>query len=263
MKKCQITAQMYTLRDYIKNIKDFEDTCQKLSNIGFKSVQLSGWNTEIDIKEIKKIFDDNGLICDSTHHNSDDILYNPKKVIDNLNILGASYEAYPYPSGKTFRTWNQVMDFCKDLNNAGKVFYENGKTLTYHNHHIEFVKVNGEIVLDMIYNNTDPKYLQGEIDTYWVQQGGQSVEAWTAKLKNRLPLFHMKDYGVAYKPNGELDAGFTAEIGQGNIDWPIVTKLAEESGAKWFIIEQDICNRDPFDSLKISYDYISNNLCED
>ena len=263
MKKTQVAAQMYTVRDYLTNIRDFEEACQKLSNIGFTSVQLSGWNTDIDIKDIKKIFDDNGLYCNSTHHNSDEILNNPEKVIEDLNILGADYTAYPYPSGKTFRTRNQVKDFYTDLNNAGKVFYENGKTLCYHNHHIEFVKVEEDLVLDIIYSKTDPKYLQGELDTYWVQKGGQSVECWCRKLSNRLPLLHLKDYGVAYMPGNSLNEGFITEVGNGNIDWKTVVSIAEKGGTKWYIIEQDVWPGDPFDSLKISYDYVTSNLCED
>jgi len=263
MKKEQITAQMYTVRNYLTNLKDVEIAAQRLSNIGFKSVQLSAWNKELDLKEIKKIFDDNGLVCDSTHPDANKILNDPMGIVKELNDLGAKYTAYPFPAEIKLFTKNQCMDFINKLNEAGKVLYENGKVLTYHNHHYEFTKQEGEILLDMIYNYTDPNYVQGEIDTYWIQKGGQSIETWIKKLNNRLPLFHMKDYGVKFRGDDNLDCGFTCEVGQGNIDWPLVAKLAEEAGAKWFIIEQDCCDGDQFDSLKLSYDYIANNLCED
>ena len=35
---------------------------------------------------------------------------------------------------------------------------------------------------------------------------------------------------------------------------PLIIKIATDSGCKWFIVEQDECGGDPFDSLRISYD---------
>ena len=261
MKKEQISAQMYTVRDYLTNLKDFTDACQLLSNIGFTSVQLSGWNTEIDIKDIKKIFDDNNIKCHSTHHDSNMILNNPEKVIEELNILGAEYTAYPYPAGISFKTRNNVDIFIDKLNKAGEVFHKNGKTLCYHNHHIEFLKINEEIVLELIYKNTLSTYLQGEIDTYWVQAGGQSVAEWVKKLTDRLPLLHLKDYGIKYDDADNIK-NYITEIGNGNINFKDIIPLAEKGGTKWYIIEQDTTPGNPFDSLKISYDYIVNNICE-
>ncbi len=73
--------------------------------------------------------------------------------------------------------------------------------------------------------------------------------------KGRLPLLHMKDYMV----NDENAPQF-AEIGVGNLPWPQIIAAAEESGCEWFIVEQDTCPGDPFDSLQISFDYIRANL---
>ncbi|MFL7808595.1 MAG: sugar phosphate isomerase/epimerase, partial [Anaerolineae bacterium] len=45
-----------------------------------------------------------------------------------------------------------------------------------------------------------------------------------------------------------------AEIGEGNLNWPAILAACAEAGVEWYAIEQDICRRDPFESLKISYD---------
>lgn len=263
MKKNQITAQMYTTRDYIRNLRDFDETCQKLSNIGFKCVQLSGWNTDLDMKEIKKIYDDNGLKCIVTHHSSDLLLKETNKIVDDLNILDCKYTAYPYPAGKMFRTANQVNDFIDELANAGKILKENGKQLLYHNHHYEFAKVEGEIVLDTIFNKIPKDYLQGEIDTYWVQAGGQCPVKWAKKLQGYMPIIHMKDYAVKLDDYGNVKTGIS-EIGVGNIDWKEIVNICDAGGTEYYVIEQDEnFTGTPFDSLKISYDYIANNLCED
>ena len=46
---------------------------------------------------------------------------------------------------------------------------------------------------------------------------------------------------------------FYAEVGEGNLDWPGILAAAEEAGVQWYIVEQDICQRDPFASLAISF----------
>ena len=53
-----------------------------------------------------------------------------------------------------------------------------------------------------------------------------------------------------------------AEIGHGNLDWPRIVAAAKASGCEWYIVEQDRCDGDPFDSLKMSFDYITQNLLD-
>jgi sugar phosphate isomerase/epimerase len=45
-----------------------------------------------------------------------------------------------------------------------------------------------------------------------------------------------------------------AEIGEGNLNWPAILQACRDASVEWYAIEQDICRRDPFESLKISYD---------
>jgi sugar phosphate isomerase/epimerase len=76
-------------------------------------------------------------------------------------------------------------------------------------------------------------------------------------LEDRLPLIHLKDYAI------DSDNKVTfAEIGYGNLNWMEIIAAADDSGCQWFIVEQDTCAGDPFDSLKMSFDYIRDNLCD-
>ena len=67
----------------------------------------------------------------------------------------------------------------------------------------------------------------------------------------------MKDFAIT----SENSIAY-AEIGNGNLNWQEIIHAAEESGCEWFIVEQDVCPGDPFESLKISFDYIRNMLVE-
>lgn len=253
MKITQVAAQLYTLRDQMKNPADMAVSLKKVRKIGYTAVQVSGIGP-IDPVELKKMMDGEGLTCCATHEGN--ILTEPEKVADRLNKLGCTYTAYPYPGGITFDTLQAVKDLAAKLDKSGKVLSAAGKVLTYHNHHIEFRKVEGRLILDTIYAETNPRYLQGEIDTYWVQYGGGDPVAWCEKLQKRLPLLHMKDYGV----KNDNQVVYT-EIGRGNLDWKRIVKAAEKSGCKWFIVEQDTCPGDPFESLKISFEFIKDTLC--
>ena len=102
---------------------------------------------------------------------------------------------------------------------------------------------------------SNPRFLLAELDTYWVQAGGGDPVAWCKKMAGRMPLLHLKDYGVG--PDGKPHF---AEIGNGNLDWPAIISTAEASGTEWFIVEQDVCPGDPFESLAQSFRYIKANL---
>ncbi len=252
MKKENIAAQMYTVCSYLKTPQDIAKSLKKVKSIGYEAVQLSGLGP-IDTAELRKMMDGEGLICAATHEGMDMILNEPEKVVEKLDQLGCVYTAIPHPGGIDLANEAVVAGWIRRINEAGKVLLEGKKVLTYHNHHIEFRKLNGKTILDMIYDGTEARYLQGEIDTYWVQAGGGDPVAWCEKLKNRLPLLHLKDMCI----NAETKQVFT-EIGQGNLDFKRIISVAEKSGCKWFIIEQDSnwCNNDPFESLKISFEYL-------
>ncbi len=256
MKIDQLGAQLFTLRDYLKTPADIADTLKKVRKIGYKTVQVSGMG-KIDEAELTNILQGEGLSCVATHESPDDILNNPEKVVDRLNKLDCKYTAYPFPAGWEFVGIGEVLKLASALNDAGKVLYENGKVLTYHNHSIEFQRVESKLILDILYENTDKRYLQGEIDTYWVQHGGCNPIKWCEMLFDRLPLLHLKDYRIK---DGNVPA--FAEVGTGNLDWKPIIEAAEASGCRWYLVEQDECDGDPFESLKKSYDYVKENLAE-
>jgi len=255
MRLSQVAAQLYTLREFLKTPSDIAQSLKKVRAMGYEAVQLSGLGP-IGEKELTDMLRGEGLTCCATHEPGQTILDNPEKVVERLNKLGCRYTAYPYPGGVSLNTLSEVKSFTDRLDHAGKVLKEAGQVLTYHNHAIEFRRVEGQLILDAIYAQTDPKNLQGEIDTYWVQAGGGDSAAWCERLKDRLPLLHLKDYGMDKdsKPT-------TLEIGAGNLDFKAIIAAAEASGCLWFIVEQDHCAGDPFESLAQSFQYIKNNLC--
>jgi sugar phosphate isomerase/epimerase len=254
MKINQVAVQLYTLRDFLKTPADIAASLKKVRAIGYEAVQVSGMGP-IDEADLVKMLAGEGLVCCATHEPSKTILNEPVKVSERLYQLDCKYTAYPYPADIDFKDTVQVNQLVKQLNNAGELLAREHQVLTYHNHAHEFFRFQGAPLLEYIYAKTDPRFLQGEIDTYWVQAGGGDPVAWCKKLANRLPLLHLKDYAV-----GADGKPFFAEIGNGNLDFPKIISAAEESGCEWFIVEQDVCPGDPFESLATSFRHIRDYL---
>jgi sugar phosphate isomerase/epimerase len=255
MKIHQIAAQLYTVRDFAKTPADIALTLKKIRAIGYEAVQISGLGP-ISESELVALLKGEGLTCCATHEDGNVILNEPQRVVEHLKKLGCPLTAYAWPAGIKFDTLAEVKSFAARLNAAGKVLHEAGQVLCYHNHHIEFRRLAGKSILEILFAETDPRYLQGEPDTYWVQHGGGDPVAWCERLKNRLPILHMKDYTVTTDNKATF-----AEIGNGNLNWKRIILAAEAAGCQWFCIEQDTCPGDPFDSLKQSFEYTRDNLC--
>jgi sugar phosphate isomerase/epimerase len=250
----QVAVQLYTLRDQLTTPEDYQESLQKIADIGYRSVQVSG-PRPISESEIAALCAEKGLVINSSHEDSELILTNPEKVVENLEAFGCRYTAYPYPKDIDFSSRDSVKGLIEGLDASGKVLADAGKVLTYHNHALELEMLDGMPILEIIYGQTDPRFLQGEIDTYWIHAGGSSPQAWCARLRDRLPLLHLKDYALDADGKPRF-----AEIGQGELDFRTIIATAEASGCQWFIVEQDTCPGDPFDSLEMSFKYIRDNL---
>ena len=106
-------------------------------------------------------------------------------------------------------------------------------------------------MMDILVENLDPDKTSFVLDTYWVQHAGGDVCSWIEKLAGRIDILHLKDMGV----NKERQP-FITEVGNGNMDFDKIIKTAEKTGVKYYVVEQDTCPGDPFDSVKMSSDYI-------
>ena len=249
----QVALQLYTLRDFCTTVPDFTVTIQKVRDIGYRAVQLSG--VKVPHIEAKKVLDEAGVVICATHEPGQEILEQPEAVCARLHEIGVKHTAYPYPGGIDFKNEEAVRTLVKKLDAAGAVFAKQGLTLSYHNHAIEFTRFGASTVLDFIYRETNPGHLKAELDTYWIQFGGGDPVAWIEKLSGRVPILHLKDYGFS-KDNQP----YFAEIGNGNLDWPRILAASAQAGVEWLVVEQDTCPGDPFVSIGQSYDFLKSKL---
>jgi len=251
MRQSQIAAQLYTIRDHCQTSAALAASARKLREIGFRAVQVSAIGPIPD-DEVVSIMAGEGLVICATHEPAPQILAEPQLAIDRVKRLGCKLTAYPYPRDINMASMSEVKKLAARLDEVGALFSRQGLQLGYHNHALEFARCEGGTALDYIYNHTRPENLVAELDTYWVQFGGGDAAAWCRKLRGRLPFIHLKDYVFVPETNQPV----YGEIGAGNLDFPGIIAAAESSGCEWFIVEQDICPGDPFDSLRRSLEYL-------
>lgn len=244
MATSRIAAQLYTLREYTKTTEDFANTIKRVKEIGYDVVQISGIGP-IPYTDIKHILDDYGVICCATHISFERMKDEPETVIEEHNLIGCKYPAIG-SMPDSYRNAEGYPAFAKEVNAVGKRLAEGGLRLGYHNHSFELEKFGARTGLQIIFDETNPEYLTAEVDTYWIQHGGGDPAKWIEDFTSRIPLVHLKDMTV------RTGTPIMAEVGEGNLNWPRILQACEKAGVEWYIVEQDVCERDPFESLAIS-----------
>lgn len=243
MTQSRIGAQLFTLREYLKTPEDIAKSLKKVREIGYEAVQLSALGP-IDIDELTKIIEGEGLFPCATHVGWDDLRERPQSVIDDHKKLGCPHVAIGSMPAE-YRNEEGYRRFAKEASEVAGTLAEAGLTFSYHNHDFELERFGDQTGLEILVNESD-SVLGFEIDTYWIQRGGGDPAAWIKKVKGRIPLVHFKDMAVQGR-----DA-IMAEVGEGNLNWPAILDACKEAGVEWYLVEQDICQRDPFESLAIS-----------
>jgi sugar phosphate isomerase/epimerase len=247
MPKPQLAAQLYTIREFTQTAEAFAESMAKVRAIGYTAVQVSAIGP-IPHEQVKAIVDEAGLTICITHIGHDRLWNELDDVIAQHQLWDCKHVAIGSMPGPYRTDQSGFLRFAEEASAVGKRLHDAGLTFSYHNHSFEFVRFGKRTGLDLLYEESDPRYLQAELDTYWIQHGGGDPAAWVRKMKGRMPVVHLKDMVIV---EGEPTM---AEIGEGNLNWPAILAACAEAGVEWYAIEQDICRRDPFESLKISYD---------
>ena len=242
-----VGAQLYTVREFTKDLAGVAESLKKVADIGYKTIQISGFGPA-DPKEVAKLCEDNGLQVVSTHRSWNAFLEDLDNEIEIHKLWKCDHPAIGSLPGE-YHTPDGLKRFLDELAPVAEKLAAEGMDFSYHNHNHELVKYGGQTWLAMLYEQAPPDMLKAEIDTFWIQAGGGDPAAWVRMCAGREPLLHLKDFAMA--PGREWRF---AEIGEGNMNWTSILEAAQEGGVEWYLVEQDRCyERDPFESLAISY----------
>jgi len=257
----QLSVNLYSQRERLKTPEAFAEGMKKLADIGFKSVQLSGVDFDMMSEaDFVRVCGDVGITITATHLIGTGDLDAPQKCIDRLGKLGVTQDAYAYPAGVSFADEAQVDRWLAKLESANQAYQKAGITLSYHNHHLEFMRSRGKSVQQRLFDETT---LAFEIDTYWIQAGGESPLTWVQRCAeaDRLPLIHLKDFRIGVDAETQRPVAQFAEVGSGGIDFKPIIAAAEAGSCLSYIIEQDNSyGRDEFEAAAESFRYLRDNF---
>ncbi len=244
----RIGAQYYTIRDFCKTLDDFEKSCEKISKIGYKTVQLSGIG-DFSAEDVKRILDKYNLFPTCTHRPWDNYVNDIESEIRFHKTIGCPIAGIGSMPGFNANE-DTVKNFIEKANVISEKFSENGLIFAYHNHSFEFQKVNGKFVIDIMTEAIKSDSFKYIIDAYWVAHAGINPSEFIRRYKGKIACVHFKDLKI--KGNDPV----FAPVGEGNLDWDDIIAACNESCVDYILVEQDICEKDPFECLEYSYRFL-------
>ena len=263
----KIALQLYSVRDDMAS--DFEGTVKKVKELGYEGVEFAGLYGKT-AKEVKEICEKYDITPISAHVPFADMMENPDLLYVYAEI-GCKFVAIPYLT-EEYRPGNEKFG---EVISGAKILGEKAKSLNmklvYHNHDFEFEKIDGEYALDILYNEVSSDLLETELDTCWVNVGGEDPVKYVEKYSGRVNILHLKDFvggksenmyaliGIDEDEEKDTNGKFEFRpVGKGVQNFPEILKVAEKAGTEWVVVEQDnpSLNLTPIECAEESIKYL-------
>jgi sugar phosphate isomerase/epimerase len=228
-----VGLELYSVRNELK--KDPEGTVRAVAQMGYQGVEFYApyfeWS-ETQTKQMRKLLDDLGIRCFSTHNDS--AYLSPEKIgrARDMNlILGSKYVVMASSDPKPgLDGWKAVADA---LNLAADQLEPSGLKAGYHNHRREFVPVENQRPIEILAENTKPSIML-QLDVGTCLEAGSDPVAWIRANPGRIRSLHLKDWSP------ELEKGYTVLFGEGAAQWKNIFEAAESAGGvEYYLIEQE------------------------
>lgn len=253
-----IGLQLYTVRNlYAKNPLQ---TLKEVAAAGYKNVELAGFlPPHLPPETLKSYLDESNLKAIGSHLPLPKTVDDWKKSVETAHADGVQYTGTSNTERLTADGWKRLGQL---FNECGRLSVQEGIHFTYHNHIREFEKLGDTNGYKILLAECDPKYVNMEMDIFWITYSGQDPLYYFSHYPGRFPLLHIKDLkkGVAVNPDEFPGRGVNpfAPVGQGRIDWRRVFAHTKQAGTKYIFVEQDRCDQSPLEAIKISYHYLRN-----
>jgi len=259
--KKEISVQLYSIRDVIGNpdlyAKNHVEAFEELAKMGYTSVEAACYSDGklygVEPEQYKADLEAAGLKSLSTH------------IMKGLSAEELSSGIFT----ESMQWWDQAIaahkaagckyivcpgfgipgdlqglkTYCDYFNEIGKKCAENGMAFGYHNHSHEFNKLEDQVILDYMIQNTDPNYVFFEMDVYWAVMGRAYPVEYFRTYPGRFKLLHIKDH---------------RELGEsGMVGFDAIFKNAATAGMEDFVVELEaFTNGDWKESMKMCADYL-------
>jgi sugar phosphate isomerase/epimerase len=241
-------VQLFTVRSALA--ADPRGALRSLRDIGIVEAELFGLNGPenatlfgLPARDLKRAFDENGIRVPISHIGGN--LANTTAIAEIARTLGVEALCVALPSEFSgpggmvpAQSRAQLDSLAEKLNRVGREYRDLGLTFGYHNHHIEFTRVDGVVPYDYLMSNTDPQLVMIELDVGWLATAGVDPVTYLRKHAGRVIACHLKDYDP--KIQSDVPQRKLIAPGAGTIDFAAVLAAMRETGVAHGFIEVDV-----------------------
>jgi sugar phosphate isomerase/epimerase len=243
-KSIRIGLELYSVRNELA--KDLKGAVTAVAKMGYQVVEFYApyfdWTPE-QAKDVRKLLDDLGIRCNSTHNSPNAFTGDGiAKAIDLNSTIGSRFVVMA-SAGRVngLDGWKRVAD---TLSTAAGKFRAAGLRVGYHNHKPEFLPVDGKRPIEVLAAGT-PKDLMLQLDVGTCVEAGSDPVAWIKANPGRIRCVHLKDWGA-----GE-GKGYRVLFGEGDSPWKQIFAAAESTGGvEYYLIEQEGSRFAPFETVE-------------
>lgn len=228
--------QTWTLRDQLG--EDLPGTLKMMADLGYKEVEFCsplGYKgtpfekfNDMSGKELRKIIEDNGLICESSHYNFGEMKDSLENRIEWSHEMGITQIICSSFWLGDEATLDDYKKSCEVLNKIGEKTKAAGIVTGFHNHHMEFEKLDDKLIYDVLLEELDPEIVKMQFQVA-VANIGYNAADYFRNHPGRFISAHLSDWSA------ELEK--QVPVGQGIVDWPDFFKAAKVGGVKNFYVE--------------------------
>ena len=242
-----VGIQLYTFRKEMA--ADASGTLKQIASLGIKQIESArsekGNYYGLTSKEMKNVCAGLGMTLRSGHVHVDNKF---QQTINDAAEAGQEYlicSTMP-TNGQTVDNYKRV---AESFNKSGEECKKMNVKFGYLYHEYEFESDKGQVLYDVLLNNTDASLVHMELDLGWVIVTGKDPMDYFKNFKGRFPLWHLKDMDMVKK--------HSTEFGKGGLNIVQMLKNSKESGMKYFFVEQEEYASTPFESMKENMDYLA------
>lgn len=243
-KRMPVGLELYSVREELK--QDLMGTVRAVAKMGYEDVEFYSpyfqW-TDAQAKDVRKLLDDLGIRCLSTHNDSHS--FEPAglpRAIELNQIIGSKIIVMA-SAGRVdgLDGWKRVAD---RLNQAAEKLKPLGLRAGYHNHEVEFKVVDGRQPIEVIAANT-AKDVVLQLDVGTCLEAGADPVAWIDKNPGRIRSMHCKDWSP------DAGKGYRVLFGEGVAPWKKIFEAAEKTGGiEYYLLEQEGSDYPPFETAE-------------
>ena len=213
--------------------KDDIGTVRAVGKMGYQVVEFYApyynWTAE-HAREMRKVMDDAGVRCRSTHNDLKS--FTPEgigKAIDLNHTLGATYMVLASAGRVTdLDGWKRV---AGQLSEAAEKLKPAGLRPGYHNHQDEFRSLEGKRPIEVLAANTPPEVML-QLDVGTCVEVKSDPVAWIKANPGRIRSLHCKEWSP--------EQGYRVLYGEGVCPWKDIFAAAESvGGVEYYLIEQE------------------------